>query len=185
MSITQPNFSNIYATAAKIGEIKAMPTADYLRGWGYLANNEAPPMEYFNYLQSFLDEKVYYLFLSAKIRQNNTEYLKDMVITSPNLSSKYNLICTVGGTTASTEPNFDNVSDNTVITDGTCKWIVKYRKQTIESVNGERADSNGNVQINALKNPYKLTIKANGVTKGEYDGSSAKGTEIFALPLNA
>lgn len=184
MAIEQPNFNLVYASGTKIGEIKTMPVADYTRGWGYLATNEAPPMEYFNYLQNYSDRRIGYLFKSARIRESNKAYTIDCVITSPNLSSKFTLVCTQDGTTATQEPNYDNVKLGDIITDGSSKWKVAYSKGGVTTVNGKSADGNGNIQLDSLKNPNKLTIKVNGSTKIDYDGSTEQSVDITPSMLD-
>lgn len=97
-AIAQPDFSQIFASAAALGELLTWPSEDYLRGWGYLQPQEAPPMEYFNAFYNGTDTKLLYLFTAANIRKSSTAYQVDDVITSPNLDSKFWLVCTQAGT---------------------------------------------------------------------------------------
>lgn len=124
MAIEQPDFSKIFADGATIGELLNMPDEDYLRGWGYLGQNEPPPMEYFNYIYNLQDNKLKYLFISANIRKSNTQYHVDDIVTSPNLQSKFMLVCIQTGTTDSNEPVLDAAEEGQEITDGTAKWRV-------------------------------------------------------------
>lgn len=61
MSSTKYDYSKIFASGSSIGELKEMPDADYIRGWGYLGKDEAPPMEHFNHLQNLTDKKLFEL----------------------------------------------------------------------------------------------------------------------------
>lgn len=124
MAIEQPDFSKIFADGATIGELLNMPDEEYLRGWGYLGQNEPPPMEYFNYIYNLQDNKLKYLFISANIRKSNTQYHVDDIVTSPYLQSKFMLVCIQAGTTDSNEPVFDSAEEGQEITDGTVKWRV-------------------------------------------------------------
>ena len=81
-AIAQPDFSQIFASAAYIGELLNWPSEDYLRGWGYLQPQEAPPMEYFNAFYNGTDTKLLYLFTAANIRKNSTAYQVDDILTS-------------------------------------------------------------------------------------------------------
>lgn len=124
MAIEQPDFSKIFADGATIGELLNMPDESYLRGWGYLGGSEPPPMEIFNYIMNLSDKKLEYLFLSANIRKSNTQYHVDDIVTSPNLQSKFMLVCVQEGTTDSNEPVLDAAEEGQEITDGTAKWRV-------------------------------------------------------------
>ena len=135
MAIEQPDFSKIFADGATIGELLNMPDEEYLRGWGYLGQNEPPPMEYFNYIYNLQDNKLKYLFISANIRKSNTQYHVDDIVTSPNLQSKFMLVCIQEGTTDSNEPVLDAAEEGQEITDGTAKFKVHYFKEIISSVN--------------------------------------------------
>lgn len=126
-AIAQPDFSQIFASAASIGELLNWPSEDYLRGWGYLQPQEAPPMEYFNAFYNGTDTKLLYLFTAANIRKNSTAYQVDDVITSPNLDSKFWLVCTQAGTTDANEPDYSDVEANQEITDGTAKFLITPR----------------------------------------------------------
>lgn len=127
MSITQPDFNKIFASGATTGEVLQWPDASFLRGWGYLQQNEPPPMEFFNALQQMGDTKDQYLFKAANIRESNKHYSVGDVVTSPNLPSKYSLKCTVEGTTDNNEPTFGAVSNGELVNDGSCQWIVRDR----------------------------------------------------------
>lgn len=125
MSITQPDFNKIFASGATTGEVLQWPEASFLRGWGYLQQDEPPPMEFFNALQQLNDTKAQYLFKAGNIRENNKQYSVGDIVTSPNLPSRYSLKCTVEGTTAVNEPTFSSVSNGLLVTDGSCQWMVK------------------------------------------------------------
>lgn len=131
--IAQPDFTQIFASAAALGELLTWPSEDYLRGWGYLQPQEAPPMEYFNAFYNGTDTKLLYLFTASNIRKNSTAYQVDDIVTSPNLNSKYWLVCTQAGTTDANEPDYSDVVDNQEITDGTAKFMVtaKYNNGII------------------------------------------------------
>ena len=139
--ITQPDFSKIFASAAAVGELLNWPSEDYLRGWGYLQPQEAPPMEYFNAFYNGTDTKLLYLFSAANIRKSSTAYQIDDIVTSPNLSSKYWLVCTQAGTTDANEPDYSEVDANEEITDGTAKFLVTLRVSQGIAV-GETAPDN-------------------------------------------
>lgn len=126
-AIAQPDFSQIFASAAALGELLTWPSEDYLRGWGYLQPQEAPPMEYFNAFYNGTDTKLFYLFTAANIRKSSTAYQVDDVITSPNLDSKFWLVCTQAGTSDANEPDYSEVEANQEITDGTAKFLVTMR----------------------------------------------------------
>lgn len=126
-AIAQPDFSQIFASAAALGELLTWPSEDYLRGWGYLQPQEAPPMEYFNAFYNGTDTKLLYLFTAANIRKNSTAYQVDDILTSPNLDSKFWLVCTQAGTTDANEPDYSEVEANQEITDGTAKFLVTPR----------------------------------------------------------
>ena len=122
--IAQPDFTQIFASAAALGELLTWPSEDYLRGWGYLQPQEAPPMEYFNAFYNGTDTKLLYLFSAANIRKNNTAYQVDDILTSPNLNSQFWLVCTQAGTTDTNEPDYSEVEANQEIIDGTAKFLV-------------------------------------------------------------
>ena len=122
--IAQPDFTQIFASAAALGELLNWPSEDYLRGWGYLQPQEAPPMEYFNAFYNGTDTKLLYLFSAANIRKNSTAYQVDDIVTSPNLNSQFWLVCTQAGTTDANEPDYSEVEANQEITDGTAKFLV-------------------------------------------------------------
>lgn len=123
MAFVQPDYDKIFASGAAVGEILNWPSLDYLRGWGYLGESEPPPMEFFNRLQNESDLKAQYLFEASNIRKKSTLYKVGEIATTPNISSKYWLVCTVEGTTGENEPTWSDV-ENTIITDGTCKWRI-------------------------------------------------------------
>lgn len=127
MAITQPEFNKIFASAAAIGEIQQWPDSSFLRGWGYLKSAEPPPMEFFNALQNSSDTKDQYLFKAGNIRENKVQYHVGDVVTTPNISSAFLLICTVEGTTGENEPTFTDVEKGDTVTDGTCTWQVKSK----------------------------------------------------------
>ena len=116
MAITQPDFSKIFASGSAVGEILNMPDDSYLRGWGYLNASEPPPMEFFNYIMNGYDVKLYYLFETQHIRKNSTYYEKGDIVRSPNLGTRYYLVCTKSGTTDTVEPEW---GEETVVPDGT------------------------------------------------------------------
>ena len=68
-----------------------------------------------------------YLFKAGNIRENKTQYHVGEVVTTPNLSSKYLLVCITEGTTGENEPTLTAVTKGSTVTDGTCKWQVKGR----------------------------------------------------------
>lgn len=121
MALTQPDFSKIFASGSAIGEILNMPDDSYLRGWGYLNASEPPPMEFFNYIMNGYDLKLYYLFETQHIRKNSTHYEKGDIVRSPNLGTRYYLVCTKTGTTDTAEPKW---GEETVVTDGSCEWKI-------------------------------------------------------------
>ena len=123
MSIVQPDFSKIFASGAAIGELLNWPDENYLRGWGYLKDSEPPPMEFFNALANLSDTKDNYLFQAINIRKNKTQYHIDDIATTPNLTSKYQLICIQEGVTAEAEPTWPD-TDGEEVLDGACKWRV-------------------------------------------------------------
>jgi phage-related tail fiber protein len=59
--IKKPNFSEIFSSEAKPGEMQEFP--DILRGWGITQEQTAgkPPMEWFNAIQKRADEAILYL----------------------------------------------------------------------------------------------------------------------------
>ena len=123
MSIVQPDFSKIFASGAAIGELLNWPDENYLKGWGYLKESEPPPMEFFNALANLSDTKDNYLFQAINIRKNKTQYHIDDIATTPNLTSKYQLICIQEGVTAEAEPTWPD-TDGEEVLDGACKWRV-------------------------------------------------------------
>lgn len=123
---TQPDYSKIFASGASVGEILNMPDISYLRGWGYLAANEPPPMEFFNFIMNGYDRKLYYLFLAGYIRKNRTRYEVGEIITTPNLKSNLVLVCKTAGTTDATEPQWPTTATAT-LNDGSCVWEVRSR----------------------------------------------------------
>ena len=147
--MTQPDFSQIFASAAALGELLTWPSEDYLRGWGYLQPQEAPPMEYFNAFYNGTDNKLLYLFKAANIRKNSTAYQVDDIVTSPNLSSRFWLVCTQAGTTDANEPDYSDVEANQEITDGTAKFSVtaKYNNGIIVQKNEPLNIRVGNVWV--------------------------------------
>lgn len=135
MEFLQPDYSKIFASGAAIGEILNMPDESYLRGWGYLNASEPPPMEFFNYIMNGYDRKLYYLFAAGHIRKNSTRYEVGDVVTTPNMSSKYELICKTAGSTDAAEPKWKN--EETTVTDGSCVWEVrnKYNAKLLDGKN--------------------------------------------------
>ena len=127
MAIAQPDFNKIFASAAAVGEVLTLPEVSFLRGWGYLKDAEPPPMEFFNALQQASDTKDQYLFKAANIRENKKQYHVGEIVTSPNLSSKYFLVCTQEGTSGDNEPTLSSVAKGGVVADGSCRWQVKSK----------------------------------------------------------
>ncbi len=127
MAITQPDFTKIFASGAAVGEVLTWPETSFLRGWGYLKDSEPPPMEFFNALQQSSDTKDLYLFKAGNIRENKVQYHVGEIVTTPNLSSKFLLVCVTEGTTGENEPTLSAVTKGSTVTDGTCKWQVKGR----------------------------------------------------------
>lgn len=127
MAIKQPDFNKIFASAAAVGEVLPWPEVSFLRGWGYLKDAEPPPMEFFNALQQTSDTKDQYLFKAANIRENKVQYRIGDIVTTPNLSSKYFLVCVQEGTTGENEPTLSSVAKGGTVTDGSCKWQVKSK----------------------------------------------------------
>lgn len=123
MSIVQPDFSKIFASGAAVGELLNWPDESYLRGWGYLKESEPPPMEFFNALANLSDTKDNYLFQAISIRKNKTQYHIDDIVTTPNVQSKYQLICIQEGVSAEAEPTWPD-EDGVEVADGACKWRV-------------------------------------------------------------
>lgn len=121
MALAQPDFSKIFASGCAVGELLNMPDESYLRGWGYLNASEPPPMEFFNFIMNGYDAKLYYLFETQHIRKNSTHYTKGDIVRSPNLGTRYHLVCTKTGTTDTSEPEW---GEETVVVDGSCEWKV-------------------------------------------------------------
>ena len=127
MSYEQPDYDNIFASSASTGELLTMPSASYLEGWGYLNEAEPPPMEFFNYLQNLADLRANYLFYASLVRKNSAAYAEGEIATSPNLSSRYVLICTEAGTTDESEPDLADVAAGDTVTDGGVTWLIRER----------------------------------------------------------
>ena len=127
MAITQPDFTKIFASGAAVGEVLTWPETSFLRGWGYLKDSEPPPMEFFNALQQSSDTKDLYLFKAGNIRENKVQYHVGEIVTTPNLSSKYLLVCITEGTTADNEPTLSAAVKGGTIADGGCVWQVRSR----------------------------------------------------------
>lgn len=175
MAIEQPDFSKIFADGATIGELLNMPDEEYLRGWGYLGQNEPPPMEYFNYVSNLQDNKLKYLFISANIRKSNTQYHVDDIVTSPNLQSKFMLVCVQEGTTDSNEPVLDAAEEGQEITDGTAKWRV-FSKLASGITVGEEEPVNARdnsvwLALNGVDNIAQLKYQKDGEWKQVYTDS--------------
>lgn len=175
MAIEQPDFSKIFADGATIGELLNMPDEEYLRGWGYLGQNEPPPMEYFNYIYNLQDNKLKYLFISANIRKSNTQYHVDDIVTSPNLQSKFMLVCIQEGTTDSNEPVLDAAEEGQEITDGTAKWRV-FSKLASGITVGEEEPVNARdnavwLALNGVDNIAQLKYQKDGEWKQVYTDS--------------
>ncbi len=131
MAISQPKYNNIFASGASEGEMKAWPSNDYLRGWGYLGKAEPPPMEFFNSLQNVSDLKDQYLFESLNIRTNSTAYTYGDVVMSPNLPKSLVLFCSIGGASDTAEPDFSSATEGSTYTDGTVTWAIIPRAYRI------------------------------------------------------
>jgi hypothetical protein len=131
MAITQPKYSEIFASGASSGELKNWPSTDYLRGWGYLGKAEPPPMEFFNALQNVSDLKDQYLFESLNIRTNTTAYTYGDVVMSPNLPKSLVLFCSIGGASDTAEPDFTDAVEGSTYTDGTVTWTIIPRAYRI------------------------------------------------------
>lgn len=175
MAIEQPDFSKIFADGATIGELLNMPDEEYLRGWGYLGQNEPPPMEYFNYVYNLQDNKLKYLFISANIRKSNTQYHVDDIVTSPNLQSKFMLVCIQEGTTDSNEPVLDAAEEGQEITDGTAKWRV-FSKLASGITVGEEEPVNARdnavwLALNGVDDIAQLKYQKDGEWKQVYTDS--------------
>lgn len=153
MPINQPDFLKIFASAAALGELLNWPDESYLRGWGYLKESEPPPMEFFNALMNLSDAKDKYLFQAINIRMNRTQYHVDDVVTTPNLESKYQLVCIQEGVTADAEPTLSNIEGEEVI-DGACKWRITSRAANEVTVSEEEP-------INARDQAVWLALNAN------------------------
>lgn len=123
-AIIQPDYEKIFASGCAVGEILNMPDESYIRGWGYLNDSEPPPMEFFNYIMNGYDRKLYFLFIAGNIRRSQYKYTVGEVITTPNLSSKFVLVCTQEGTSDVNEPEWPSKATKEVV-DGTCKWEVR------------------------------------------------------------
>lgn len=134
MEYLQPDYSKIFASGAAVGEILNMPDESYLRGWGYLNASEPPPMEFFNYIMNGYDAKLYYLFAAGHIRKNSTRYEVGEIATTPNLHSKFELVCKIAGTTDATEPKW--AEEETTISDGSCVWLIR-NKHNAELLDGK------------------------------------------------
>jgi hypothetical protein len=79
--IKKPNFSEIFASEAKPGEMQEFP--DILRGWGITQEQTAgkPPMEWFNAIQKRADEAILYLAQQGISEwSQNMDYPKDAVV---------------------------------------------------------------------------------------------------------
>lgn len=153
MSIVQPDFSKIFASGAAIGELLNWPDENYLKGWGYLKESEPPPMEFFNALANLSDTKDNYLFQAINIRKNKTQYHIDDIATTPNLTSKYQLICIQEGVTAEAEPTWPD-TDGEEVLDGACKWRVTSKVANGITIAGDEP-------INARDYSVWLALNAN------------------------
>jgi len=60
-----------------------------------------------------------------KNRKNSTVYSINDIAFSPSLPSYLVLLCSEGGTTAATEPDFSEAEENETVTDGTVVWTYK------------------------------------------------------------
>lgn len=124
---TQPNYNQVFASAASTGELLSWQSTNYLRGWGYLGQSEPPPMEFFNSLQNLSDLKSQYLFKAGNIRESKVYYNVGDVVTSPNLPSKYYLVCTRTGTSGENEPSLSTVEQGESVSDGSCTWQIRSK----------------------------------------------------------
>lgn len=118
------DFDNIFANLAQAGELVEMPQGYYLRGWGYLNKGEAPPLEFFNYLFNNIDKKINSLASIAGIWKPN-EVVDIGYIRRPrnNPAANFYLLCTLAGTTSSTEPTWPGFGETQ--TDGSAIWEIK------------------------------------------------------------
>lgn len=132
----QPKFNLIFGSGATQGEmLQNWPESEYLRGWGFLDPGDAPAMEYFNRLQNLSDLKAQYLFEAIGIRESNKSYVSGQVVVSPNLPVNMVLFCSIGGETATAEPDFGDANISSTYNDGSVTWevIPGYNKFTLAS----------------------------------------------------
>ena len=142
MATKQPKFDVIFGSSASTGEmLNEWPELEYLRGWGYLDKGEAPPLEYFNKLQNVSDLKSAYLFNSLNIRKNSTTYVSGDIVMSPDLPKSTVLFCSVGGDTATSEPNFSKAQIGSTYKDGSVTWEVIPRAYKITIVSEQNIKS--------------------------------------------
>lgn len=121
------------------------------------------------------DNKLKYLFISANIRKSNTQYHVDDIVTSPNLQSKFMLVCLQEGTTDSNEPVLDTAEEGQEITDGTAKWRVFSKLDSGITV-GEEEPVNARdnavwLALNGVDNIAQLKYQKDGEWKQVYTDS--------------
>jgi len=76
--------------------------------------------------------------LSTIFRKNSTAYAVGSIVFSASLPSGFVLECTTAGTTASTEPTINNVTEGNTISDGTVTWTYRclLMAKTALAING-------------------------------------------------
>lgn len=124
--MTAPDFSKIWAENTPLTPY-VFNDSDYLEGWEFLG--EIPPdRRMFDTWQKQADTKMLWLknnILGYLLRQNSTEYQAGDIAFSPSLPSYLVLLCSEGGTTAATEPDFSEAEEDETVTDGTVVWTYK------------------------------------------------------------
>ncbi len=99
--------------------------------------------------------------------QPTTAYTVGNIVKTPSLASQYSLECTAAGTSGSSEPDYDNASAGSVITDGTVIWTVR------EYATADRflPLTGGTIQNNNTNAPFIL--KKAELTRGTAPASEA------------
>ena len=105
--MTTPDFSKIWASESPLTPY-TFDDDDYLEGWSVIG--EIPPdRRMFDAWQKQADTKMLWLknnMLGYLLRQNSHVYEVGGIAFSPSLPSYLVLLCSEGGTTAATEPDF-------------------------------------------------------------------------------
>ena len=138
------DFSKIFGSSAT--STQALTDAEYLQGWGFCGSTP-PAYQWFDYVHNLTDLRLQYLYgkIKNKIRLGSTAYAAGALVFSDSLSSYELALCTVAGTTGSSEPTWPAVGST--VTDGTVTWEVVSLQWAYSTFLGAQLSTAGGVGL--------------------------------------